>query len=103
MDANSVWTCLTILQDEQLFTKKDVTFMQWLCTETGCEALNAKCIDYARKQGAIFFSEKQPGISINCFFNHVEYIFLVRSLSNKHILRKIRKIECQISRFKSQI
>lgn len=67
MDAKSVWTCLRILQDEQLFTQKDVTFMQWLCTETGCEDLNTKCIDYAKKQGAIFFSEKQPGISITYF------------------------------------
>lgn len=68
MDAKSVWTCLRILQHEGLFTQKDVTFMQWLCTETGCEDLNTKCINYAEKQGAIFFSEKQPGIYITYFF-----------------------------------
>lgn len=62
MDAKSVWTCLKILQDELLFTQKDVTIMQWLCIETGCQVLNAKCIDYAKKQGATFFSEKPPGI-----------------------------------------
>lgn len=61
-DAESVWTCLSILQDELLFTKEDVTFMQWLCIETHCPALNEKCIDYAKKQGTIFFSEKPPGI-----------------------------------------
>lgn len=78
MDANSVWACLKILQDERLFTREDVTLMQWLCTETGCEALNTKCIDYAKKQGAIFFSEKEPGIYLlHIFFYHIDYIVMI--------------------------
>lgn len=75
-DAKSVWACLKILQDELLFTQKDVTFMQWLCTATGCEALNTKCIDYANIQGAIFFSEKQPGIYHTTFY-YVQYILMI--------------------------
>lgn len=61
LKAKSAMDCLRILQDEHLFTQKDVIFMQFLCRETNCLKLYAKCIEYAEKQKALCFFEKPSG------------------------------------------
>lgn len=74
LEATSAMDCLTILQDEQLFTQTDVIFMQFLCRETECLKLNDKCIEYAEKQKALCFFEKQSG---NFSVDYVEYLIFV--------------------------
>lgn len=66
--------CLTILQDEKLFTQTDVIFMQFLCRETDCLELNDICIEYAEKQKALCFFEKQSG---NFLVDYVTYLIFV--------------------------
>lgn len=75
LEAKSAMDCLTILQDEKLFTQTDVIFMQFLCRETDCLNLYAKCIEYAEKQKALCFFEKQSG---NFSVNNVEYLISVK-------------------------
>lgn len=75
LEAKSAMDCLTILQDEKLFTQTDVIFMQFLCRETDCLNLYAKCIEYAEKQKVLCFFEKQSG---NFSVNNVEYLIFVR-------------------------
>lgn len=57
----SVFECIEILQDEQLFTQKDVIFMQFLCKEAGCFDLFIKCKEYAEEQKALCYFEKELG------------------------------------------
>lgn len=64
LEAKTTLDCLRILQDENLFTPKDVIFMQFLCRETDCLDLFEKCIEYAEKQRALCYFEKKPGKNI---------------------------------------
>lgn len=59
--AKSVLGCIEILQDEQLFTRKDVIFMQFLCQEADCLELFKKCKDYAEDQKALCYFKKDLG------------------------------------------
>lgn len=72
MEAKTTLECLRILQDENLFTQADVIFMQFLCRETNCLDLFEKCIEYAEKQRALCYFEKNPGKDI-----YVEPIYTV--------------------------
>lgn len=74
LDAKSAMDCLTILQDEKLFTQTNVIFMQFLCRETDCLELNDICIEYAEKQKALCFFEKQSG---NFSVDYVTYLIFV--------------------------
>lgn len=74
LDAKSAMDCLTILQDEKLFTQTDVIFMQFLCRETDCLELNDICIEYAEKQKALCFFEKQSG---NFSVDYLTYLIFV--------------------------
>lgn len=60
-EAKSVLECIEILQDENLFTKNDVIYMQFLCQQADCFDLFSKCIDYAEKQKALCYFEKPLG------------------------------------------
>lgn len=60
-EAKSVLKCIEILQDEKLFTQKDVIYMQFLCQEADCFDLFSKCIEYAEKQEALCYFEKPLG------------------------------------------
>lgn len=60
-EAKSARDCFRILYSEKLFTKWDVTFMQFLLRRTGCKELDNKCAEYAKGQNALGFYEKQPG------------------------------------------
>lgn len=62
MSASSASECFTILHEENLFTQKDVIFMQFLCKETGCEDLYSECIKYALTNKALCYFEKPPGM-----------------------------------------
>lgn len=64
MKATSALECIRILQDEQLYTQTDVIFMQFLCTQTECLDLHAKCVEYAEQQKALCYFEMPPGKSI---------------------------------------
>lgn len=58
--AKSALECFTILQDENLFSSNDVILMQFLCSETNCEELYTKCIEYALKKKALCYFERPP-------------------------------------------
>lgn len=60
-EAKSVLECIEILQDEKLFTQKDVIYMQFLCQEADCLDLFTKCIEYAEKKKALCYFEKPLG------------------------------------------
>lgn len=59
--AKSARDCFRILDSENLFTKLDVTFMQFLLRRTECKELENKCVEYAKGHRALGFYEKQPG------------------------------------------
>lgn len=59
--ARNARTCIGILDSENLFTKSDVMFMQFLLRRTECKDLENKCVEYAKEQRALGFYEKQPG------------------------------------------
>lgn len=59
--ADSATECLSILQDENLFSKRDVIFVQFLCKVTGCKELYEKCKEYALSQKALCCFERQIG------------------------------------------
>lgn len=64
LEATSALQCIRILQDEELFTQTDVIAMQFLCTQTECLDLHAKCVEYAEQQKALCYFEKPPGKNI---------------------------------------
>lgn len=71
-ETNSARDCFRILRDEELFTSENVIFVQYLLKTAYCEDLNAKCVEYARRQNALCFYE---GPAENGFKNvkfHVE-------------------------------
>lgn len=57
MPANSVLECFAYLLEKNLFSKEDVSFIQFLCKETNCEELHKKCVEYAQGQELQFFEE----------------------------------------------
>lgn len=59
--ADSAMECFTILQDENIFSKRDVIFIQFLCKMTDCIDLYEKCEDYALSQNALCYFERQIG------------------------------------------
>lgn len=65
-EAKSVLECIDILQDENLFTQKDVIYMQFLCKEAGCLELFDECIKYAEKQKALCYFIKPLGKALLC-------------------------------------
>lgn len=60
-EANSVLQCIEILQDEQLFTQKDVIYMQFLCQEADCLDLFKICKEYAEEQKSLCYFKKTLG------------------------------------------
>lgn len=60
-EAKSARDCFRILDSENLFTKFDVTFVQFLLRRTDCKVLDNKCVEYAKRQKALGFYEIQPG------------------------------------------
>lgn len=65
MKATSPLDCIKILLDEELFTQTDVIVMQFICTQTDCLDLYAKCVEYAGQQKALCYFEKPPGNNIS--------------------------------------
>lgn len=59
--ADTAMECFTILQDENIFSKRDVIFVQFLCKVTGCKELYEKCKDYAVSQNSLCCFERQIG------------------------------------------
>lgn len=60
-EAKSVSECIEILQDEQLFTQKDVIYMQFLCQEADCLDLFKICKEYAEEQKSLCYFKKTLG------------------------------------------
>lgn len=58
--ANTAADCFMILWKEDIITISDVVAMQFLLNETECEELERKCVQYAKKQNALYFYEKPP-------------------------------------------
>nr|XP_034332290.1 uncharacterized protein LOC105331445 isoform X1 [Crassostrea gigas] len=87
-EARSARDCIRILDSENLFTKSDVTFVQFLLRRTECKDLENKCVEYAKGQRALGFYEKQPEDG----FKHV-YFHVTGDLSNfnKEKRRNIRE------------
>lgn len=74
MPANSVLECFAYLLEKNLFSKADVSFIQFLCKETNCEELHNKCVEYARGQEIHFFEKGM------CFSILILIIFLQLSI-----------------------
>lgn len=64
--AENAADCFTILWKEELITTSNVIAMQFLLQETQCEDLEKKCVEFAKKQNAIYYYEKPPGIKLFC-------------------------------------
>lgn len=62
--ADNAADCFMILWKEEIFTKSNVIAMQFLLQETNCKELERKCVEYAKKQNAIYYYEKPPGITL---------------------------------------
>lgn len=78
MEATSALECIRILQDEELFTHTDVIVMQFLCSQTECLDLYAKCFEYAEQQKALCYYEKPPGkISDNYIYRLISVKYKV--------------------------
>lgn len=60
-EARSARDCIRILDSENLFTKSDVMFVQFLLRRTQCKELENKCVEYAKGQRALGFYEIQQG------------------------------------------
>ncbi|XP_065927180.1 uncharacterized protein [Magallana gigas] len=87
-EARSARDCIRILDSENLFTKSDVTFVQFLLRMTECKDLENKCVEYAKGQRALGFYEKQPEDG----FKHV-YFHVTGDLSNFNKEKKRNIIE----------
>lgn len=61
-EAKSAADCFLILTKENIVTPSDVIFMQFLLQQTNCEQLEEKCVEYAKKQKALYYYETPPGI-----------------------------------------
>lgn len=53
---------LKFLHKKEIFKPSDVIAMQFLLQETGCEELEKKCVEYAKRQNAMYYYETPPGI-----------------------------------------
>lgn len=71
-EAKNAADCLIFLWKEEMITTSNVIAMQFLLQETKCEDLERKCVEFAKKQNAIYYYEKPPGITI------IFYIEIVR-------------------------
>lgn len=61
--AKNASECFLILWKEEIITTSNVIAMQFLLQETECEDLERKCVEFAKKQNAIYYYEKPPGIT----------------------------------------
>lgn len=88
-EARSARDCFRILDSENLFTKSDVLFVQFLLKRTGCEELEHNCVEYAKGQRALGFYEKQPGTLPFCLICTMLYgIQLFVKLYTKSLICK---------------
>lgn len=62
--AKNAKDCFMVLLKEEMITTSNVIAMQFLLQETNCEELERKCVEYAKKQNAIYYYEKPPGITL---------------------------------------
>lgn len=58
--AKNAKDCFMVLLKEEMITTSNVIAMQFLLQETNCEELERKCVEYAKKQNAIYYYEKPP-------------------------------------------
>lgn len=75
-EAKSARDCFRILDSENLFSRLDVIFMQFLLRKTECKELEIKCIEYAIRHKALGFYEKQAGKVIHFIFPYVVKVFI---------------------------
>lgn len=73
--AENAVDCFTILWKEELITTSNVIAMQFLLQETQCEDLEKKCVEFAKKQNAIYYYEKPPGITIILYIEIIAFFF----------------------------
>lgn len=69
--AKNAADCFMVLWKEEIITTSNVIAMQFLLQETNSEELERKCVEYAKKQNAIYYYEKPPGIT---FIVNIEMI-----------------------------
>lgn len=75
-EAKCARDCFRILKSENLFSQLDVTFMQFLLRTTECKELDIKCVEYAKKQRALGFYEKQAGTLLYIIFPYVVKVLI---------------------------
>lgn len=73
--AENAADCFIILWKEELITTSNVIAMQFLLQETECENLERKCVEFAKKQNAIYYYEKPPGITIYLHRDYCIFFF----------------------------
>lgn len=89
--AKNAADCFMVFWKEEIITTSNIIAMQFLLQETKSEELERKCVEYAKKQNAIYYYEKPPGITfivnigITFFFNlDTSCVFLF--VETKHII-----------------
>lgn len=70
--AKNAADCFMVLWKEEIITTSNVIAMQFLLQETKCEGLEGKCVEYAKKQNAIYYYEKPPENGWRNFRFHVD-------------------------------
>lgn len=60
--ANNAAECFMVLWKEEIITTSNVIAMQFLLQETKCKELERICVEYAKKENALHFYERPPGI-----------------------------------------
>lgn len=69
--AKNAADCFMVLWKEDIITTSNVIAMQFVLQETHCEELERKCVEYAKKQKAIYYYEKPPENGWRNFRYHV--------------------------------
>lgn len=64
-----------VLWKEEIITTSNIIAMQFLLQETKSEELERKCVEYAKKQNAIYYYEKPPGITFIVNIEMIAYLF----------------------------
>lgn len=60
--AKNAAECFMVLWNEDIITTSNVIAMQFLLQETDCKELERLCIEYAKKENALHYYERPPGI-----------------------------------------
>lgn len=81
-EAKSVLECFSILQYENVFSKRNVIFLQFLLKLTECDELNEMCINYALNQEALCYFDNSSTL-LGMYFFFYKYFSLRTQYQSK--------------------